>query len=195
VLQRIFRALVPLFPHDFQEDFGWEMEQVFRLQKSDGPRAWMTAFAAMIASFRFTSFVLTNIGALALVIATVGVYGVMAFFVSRRRHEFGGRMALGAGRSQILREIIRQGFMMSLAGITIGIPGAFWATHFSSGKSIRCHGRGSARGCGCRIHSFAACLPGLPDTGAAGNPCGSGPDLKIRLISLCTDQGRLTRQA
>jgi putative ABC transport system permease protein len=86
--------------------------------------------ADSISSFRFTSFVLTSIGALALVIATVGVYGLMAFFVSQRRHEFGVRLALGARRAQIVREIIRQGLVMSLAGVAIGIPGASWATGF-----------------------------------------------------------------
>jgi predicted permease len=60
-------------------------------------------------------------GLLALALAMVGVYGVMSYFVSQRRHEFGIRIALGARRDQILKLALRRGFTVSLLGIGIGL--------------------------------------------------------------------------
>jgi len=77
-----------------------------------------------ISQFRFTSIVLTLIGMLALMLAGIGVYGLMAFAVNVRRHEFGVRMALGAERSQVLRDVLRHGFGLACAGVAIGLAGA-----------------------------------------------------------------------
>jgi predicted permease len=80
--------------------------------------------ATSISHYRFTSLVLSGIGVLALLLATVGVYGLMAFSVLQRRHEFGLRMALGAERSQIVRDVVKQGLTLAAAGIALGIAGA-----------------------------------------------------------------------
>lgn len=56
----------------------------------------------------------------ALVLATVGIYGVIAFTVTLRTHEIGIRVALGAMRSDILRVVLRQALVLALSGIAIG---------------------------------------------------------------------------
>ena len=61
---------------------------------------------------------------LALFLAIVGLYGVVAHSVARRTHEFGIRTALGADRGKILRQVLQEGLIMSLTGVAIGIAGA-----------------------------------------------------------------------
>ena len=69
-------------------------------------------------------------GALALLLTAIGLYGVMAYLVTRRTHEIGIRMALGARQGSILRLVLRDSAVLLAAGIAIGIAGAFWITQF-----------------------------------------------------------------
>jgi ABC-type antimicrobial peptide transport system permease subunit len=59
-------------------------------------------------------------GGLALLLATIGLYGVMSYTVARRRNEIGIRMALGASRSEVVRMIVRQAAVMLAAGVGVG---------------------------------------------------------------------------
>jgi len=73
---------------------------------------------------RFEMLLLTIFAAVALVLASVGIYGVISYSASRRTHEIGVRMSLGAARSDVLLLVMRQGVWLALAGSLTGIAGA-----------------------------------------------------------------------
>ena len=85
-----------------------------------------------IGRWRFFRNLYGIFAALAVVLAVVGIYGLMSYSVAERRHEFGVRMALGAERSSVLRHVLGQGLVLSLVGIGIGIVGGFGLTRFLS---------------------------------------------------------------
>ena len=70
---------------------------------------------------RLAATLLGAFGVLALLLATIGLYGLLAFTVSQRAQEIGVRVALGAGREDILRLIVGQGFRLTLLGVAIGL--------------------------------------------------------------------------
>jgi putative ABC transport system permease protein len=88
--------------------------------------------ASSVAPQRLNLFLLCLFAALALVLGTIGIYGLLAFGVSRRSHEIGVRMALGALPSGILRLIVWQGMRLVLIGVGVGIVGSFALTHVIS---------------------------------------------------------------
>jgi ABC-type antimicrobial peptide transport system permease subunit len=69
-------------------------------------------------------------GGLALVLAAIGLYSVVAYSVAQRTHEIGIRIALGAGLGDVMRMIVLQGVSFAIAGIAIGSLIAFWAGHW-----------------------------------------------------------------
>ncbi len=74
----------------------------------------------------YVSVMLTVAGVLALILAAIGVYGVMAFLVSERVHEFGIRRALGASGRDIVALVFRRGGLLLLWGLVVGLPLAYW---------------------------------------------------------------------
>jgi putative ABC transport system permease protein len=78
--------------------------------------------------WRFLSQVLEVFAAIALVLAVIGIYGVISYSVGERIHELGLRMALGARPGQVLGLVLRQAMLLSLIGIAIGIIASFAAT-------------------------------------------------------------------
>jgi putative ABC transport system permease protein len=80
--------------------------------------------ARQSAGDRFLTTLLGSFGALGLLLAVVGIYGVISYSVVQRTHEIGVRMALGAQPVHMLRMVIREGMLLAVAGLTLGIGGA-----------------------------------------------------------------------
>jgi putative ABC transport system permease protein len=79
---------------------------------------------------RFNMLVLIIFGAAGLLMAAIGVYGVMSYSVQQRTHELGVHMALGAQASNLRNMVIGQGMILAGFGVVLGIGGAFWLTRF-----------------------------------------------------------------
>jgi len=87
----------------------------------------VTLMSESISQQRLLAQLATGYGVLALVLAAIGLYGVMTYAISRRTNEIGLRVALGADRGQIVRMVLRDALRLVAAGVAIGVPLALGA--------------------------------------------------------------------
>ena len=86
--------------------------------------------AISVSLYSFSSVMLGIFAGIALLLASIGIYGVMAFAVSQRTHEIGVRMALGAQGTDVLKLVVKNGMRLAVTGVAVGLIGAFLLTRF-----------------------------------------------------------------
>lgn len=94
------------------------------------PRPMPDVVEAGQASERFASTLLGAFAGVALLLAMIGLYGVLAYTVSRRRHEIGVRIALGAASGRVVRLVVGQGMRLATLGVALGLVGALGLTRW-----------------------------------------------------------------
>ena len=110
------------------------IERVVRSVDPDAPITHIETVDQIIAESsaqpRFQTVLLGSFGMLGLLLAMIGIYGVISYSVVQRTHEIGVRMALGAGRGDVLRMVLGEGLLLAFIGIAIGVAGALALTRF-----------------------------------------------------------------
>jgi putative ABC transport system permease protein len=110
---------------------------VIRQTDKDSPvynvRTMEELLAASVAKRRFNMILLGGFASVALLLASLGIYGVISYTVTQRTHEIGVRVALGAQPRDVVRMILTQGMRLTLIGVGVGLLGAFALTRVMSG--------------------------------------------------------------
>jgi putative ABC transport system permease protein len=112
------------------------IRDVLHQMDKDQPMAKISSMDQLVANSvarsRFTMLLLSAFAGLALVLACIGIYGVMAYSVAQRTHEIGIRLALGAQRDDVLRLVLKRGARLALVGVGIGLAVALLLTRLMS---------------------------------------------------------------
>ncbi len=98
-----------------------------------GARTLNETVSASLSERRFSMEIVALFASTALLLAALGIYGVISYIVSERTHEIGIRIALGAEKNSILRMILRQGLALAIAGAAVGLVGALIVSHLMAG--------------------------------------------------------------
>jgi len=117
-------------------------QQVWSIDK-DQPvfdvRTMQEVRSMSVTMYSFSSVMLGIFAGIALLLASIGIYGVMAFAVTQRTQEIGIRMALGARGADVLKLVVTHGMKLALLGIVLGLAGAWALTRFMAGLLVGVH--------------------------------------------------------
>jgi ABC-type antimicrobial peptide transport system permease subunit len=112
--------------------FGADIQRELRVASGGLPLAHIRSMDQVsvqsTARTNFNMTLLSIFAGVAVLLASIGIYGVMSYAVGQRVHEIGIRMALGAGADDVRSLLLRQGLRLTLLGIAIGLMGASWLT-------------------------------------------------------------------
>jgi putative ABC transport system permease protein len=112
-------------PLGFVAPIKREIQAIDKEQPVGNVRTMASYLDESVATRRFTLLLLGLFALLALLLGSVGIYGVMSYTVTQRAHEIGIRLALGAQTGDVLKLVLRQGLALAFAGIAFGLAGAF----------------------------------------------------------------------
>jgi len=133
-------AYVVRAKRDASSSFAWIRRVVQGMSNEQvmyGEETMDQVVARSVATHRFLMILLSVFAGFALILANIGIYGVISYVVGYRIHEIGIRMALGAQRLDVLRLILGQGTWLISVGIVIGIAGAFALTRAMASQLFR----------------------------------------------------------
>jgi putative ABC transport system permease protein len=105
-----------------------QLQMIDRDVPIDEAKTMQQLLTESISGRRFNMLLLTVFAVVALVLAMVGIYGVMSYTVTQRTHEIGIRVAIGAQPRDVFRMVIRQGMILAITGVAFGLVGAFGLT-------------------------------------------------------------------
>ena len=135
-----------------------------------------------IAPQRFNLSLLSLFSGLGLLLAAVGIYGVMAYSVSQRTHEIGLRMALGAQARDVLKLVVKQGMAVALVGVAIGLIASFALTRLMKNLLFGVSVTDPATLAGVTLLLTCVALLGLLHSGPARNESRSNGSAALRMM-------------
>jgi predicted permease len=114
-------------------EIGEQVQSVDPTLPVSGAQTLSETVSASLSERRFSMQIVALFALTALLLAALGIYGVISYMVSERTHEIGIRIALGATRRNILRAVLRQGLGLAIAGGAVGLVGALIVSHLMAG--------------------------------------------------------------
>ena len=147
-----------------EDAIGRTLQHVNRDCVVFGGQSMQDLLSGHLAARRFSMILLAMFAGLALLLAAIGIYGVVSYVVAQRQREIGIRMALGARRGQVFELMLRQGARMALAGLVIGVAAAFGLTRLMTSMLYGVKPTDAltfviAAGVLCAIALAACCIP------------------------------------